>query len=140
MKWRVEPRVVGQMHRLMVGALLRRVACRDDEREALLRYQRRATVSQSLAARARIVMLCAQGHTDTEVAKIVAMGADTIEELSELSRWRRRFASGLVQGREERRRPVALVLGRAPRGLPRTQRQHRLGAVQRLDLRFLVHA
>ena len=28
-------------------------------------------------ARARIVMLCAQGHTDTEVAKIVAMGADT---------------------------------------------------------------
>ena len=33
--------------------------------------------SQSLAARARIVMLCAQGHTDTEVAKIVAMGADT---------------------------------------------------------------
>ena len=49
----------------------------DDEREALLRYQRRATVSQSLAARARIVMLCAQGHTDTEVAKIVAMGADT---------------------------------------------------------------
>ena len=49
-------------------------------------------------------------------------------------------ASGLVQGREERRRPVALVLGRAPRGLPRTQRQHRLGAVQRLDLRFLVHA
>ena len=58
----------------------------DDEREALLRYQRRATVSQSLAARARIVMLCAQGHTDTEVAKIVAMGADTV------SRWRRRFA------------------------------------------------
>ena len=47
----------------------------DDEREALLRYQRRPTVSQSLAARARIVMLCAQGHTDTEVAKIVAMGA-----------------------------------------------------------------
>ena len=32
---------------------------------------------KSLAARARIVMLCAQGHTDTEVAKIVAMGADT---------------------------------------------------------------
>ena len=28
----------------------------DNEREALLRYQRRATVSQSLAARARIVM------------------------------------------------------------------------------------
>ena len=64
----------------------------DDEREALLRYQRRATVSQSLAARARIVMLCAQGHTDTEVAKIVAMGADTV------SRWRRRFAERRLQG------------------------------------------
>ena len=52
----------------------------DDEREALLRYQRRATVSQSLAARARIVI------------KIVAMGADTV------SRWRRRFAERRLQG------------------------------------------
>ena len=52
----------------------------DDEREALLRYQRRATVSQSLAARARIVMLCAQGHTDTEVAKIV-VGADEVSSV-----------------------------------------------------------
>ena len=49
-------------------------------------------VLQSLAARARIVMLCAQGHTDTEVAKIVAMGADTV------SRWRRRFAERRLQG------------------------------------------
>ena len=74
------------------------------------------------------------------------VSADLIEELSELDRavagkaLADDVASGLVQGREERRRPVALVLGRAPRGLPRTQRQHRLGAVQRLDLRFLVHA
>jgi transposase len=63
-----------------------------DEREALLRYQRRATVSQSLAARARIVMLCAQGHTDTEVAKIVSMGRDTV------SRWRHRFAERRLEG------------------------------------------
>ena len=58
------------------------------------------------------------------------VSADLIEELSELDRavagkaLADDVASGLVQGREERRRPVALVLGRAPRGLPRTQRQH----------------
>ena len=64
----------------------------DDEREALLRYQRRATVSQSLAARARIVMLCAEGHTDTEIAKMVGMGADTV------GKWRQRFAERRLQG------------------------------------------
>ena len=64
----------------------------DDEREALLRYQRRATVSQSLASRARMVMLCAEGHTDTEVAKLVGVGADTV------GRWRRRFIERRLQG------------------------------------------
>lgn len=64
----------------------------DDEREALLRYQRRATVSQRLAARARIVMLCAEGHTDTEVAKMVGMGAGTV------GKWRQRFAERRLQG------------------------------------------
>ena len=50
------------------------------------------------------------------------VSADLIEELSELDRavagkaLADDVASGLVQGREERRRPVALVLGRAPRG------------------------
>ena len=67
---------VCEMRRARVARVLL-LSLSDDEREALLRYRRRATVSQSLAARARIVMLCAQGHTDTEVAKIVAMGADT---------------------------------------------------------------
>ena len=64
----------------------------DDEREALLRYQRRATVSQRLAARARIVMLCAEGHADTEVARMVGMGAGTV------GKWRQRFAERRLQG------------------------------------------
>jgi transposase len=64
----------------------------DDERETLLRYQRRASVSQSLAARARIVMLCAEGHRDTEVAKMVGVGADTV------GRWRQRFAERRLHG------------------------------------------
>ena len=83
----------------------------DDEREALLRYQRRATVSQSLAARARIVMLCAQGHTDTEVAKIVAMGADTV------SRWRRRFAERRLQGLLDDDARFSLFKPHAPRNV-----------------------
>jgi transposase len=68
------------------------VALSEHERESLLRYQRRATVSQSLAARARIVMLCAEGRTDTEIAKMVGMGADTV------GKWRHRFAERRLQG------------------------------------------
>jgi transposase len=64
----------------------------DDEREALARYQRRATVSQRLASRARIVLLCAEGHTDTEVAKLVGVGAATV------AKWRTRFTERRLQG------------------------------------------
>ena len=64
----------------------------EDEREALLRYQRRATVSQRLASRARIVLLCAEGHADTEVAKLVGVRAPTV------AKWRKRFIEHRLQG------------------------------------------
>ena len=44
-----------------------------------------------------------------------------------------------VQGGEQRRCPVPLVVVRLPRRNPRPQRQQRLGPVQRLNLAFLVH-
>jgi hypothetical protein len=47
---------------------------------------------------------------------------------------------GHVQGREQRRGPVALVLVRHRPGPALDHRQGRLGAVQRLDLGLLVHA
>ena len=49
-------------------------------------------------------------------------------------------AGGHVQGREQRRGPVAAVVVGAPLRDARTHRQHRLAALQRLYLRLLVHA
>ncbi len=49
-------------------------------------------------------------------------------------------ASGDIEGCKQRRRPVAFVIVAAPRRLARKHRQHRLAAVERLDLRFFVHA
>ena len=50
------------------------------------------------------------------------------------------FSRGDVEGGEERGGAVALVVVGLAGGRPRTQRKHRLGAVERLDLRLLVHA
>ena len=50
------------------------------------------------------------------------------------------LAGGDVEGGEQVGRAVALVVVRAPLGLARTHRQHRLRAVERLDLGLLVDA
>ena len=50
------------------------------------------------------------------------------------------FAVGETEGGKERRGAVAPVVVGLPRGCPRTQREHRLDAVLRLDLRLIVHA
>jgi len=49
--------------------------------------------------------------------------------------------SGLhVEGGKERGRPVPLIVTGEPFGLPWSHREQRLGAMQRLDLRFLIDA
>jgi hypothetical protein len=45
-----------------------------------------------------------------------------------------------VERGEERGRPVARVVMAAPFGLPRAHGQHRLRAIERLDLGFLIDA
>ena len=49
-------------------------------------------------------------------------------------------AGGDVQGGEQRGRAVALVVMAASLDLPRSHRQQRLGAVERLDLRLFIDA
>lgn len=41
----------------------------ENERETLLRWTRRASSAQALALRCRIVLACAEGATNTEVAE-----------------------------------------------------------------------
>jgi hypothetical protein len=41
----------------------------DEERDALERWARRPTTAQALAQRARLVLACARGRTNTQVAR-----------------------------------------------------------------------
>jgi len=73
----------------------------DDERQELERYVRRGTVSQQLATRARLVLACAQGLNNKEVAGQVGVNPSTV------ARWRGRFIKERLQGLMDEPRPGA---------------------------------
>lgn len=60
----------------------------NEEREELVRLSKRARVNRHLAFRARIVLACAEGLTNIEVARLLRTGSHTV------GRWRRRFIEG----------------------------------------------
>ena len=72
-----------------------------EQREVLQRYVRRGTVSQRLALRARIVLLCAEGKTNTEVAAALGCSGPTA------GKWRKRFAEAGVDALSDSDRPGA---------------------------------
>src|SRR4051794_41964723 len=57
----------------------------EEERDQLLRWERRPKSSQALALRSRIVLACAQGAANREVAAQCGVSAAPVGE------WRRRF-------------------------------------------------
>ena len=57
----------------------------DVERETLLRWSRRAKSSQALALRSRIVLGCAEGKANKQVAAELGVWPQTV------GTWRRRF-------------------------------------------------
>src|SRR5215218_9584059 len=52
----------------------------DDERQTLTRWSRRAKSSQALALRCRIVLACATGATNKQVAAELGVSVPTVEE------------------------------------------------------------
>ena len=54
------------------------VVLTDDERETLLRWSRRAKSSQSLALRSRIVLGCAEGKPNKQVAAELGVWPQTV--------------------------------------------------------------
>ena len=71
----------------------------DDERETLARWARRPKSSQQLALRSRIVLECAAGASNTEVAQQLGVARPTV------GKWRSRFVERRLEGLVDEPRP-----------------------------------
>ena len=83
------------------GTKLAELVLSDDEREALERWARRHTSAQSLAVRCRIVLACAEGGSNTEVAGRLGLNRNTV------NKWRSRFVEHRLDGLHDEPRPGA---------------------------------
>lgn len=70
-----------------------------EERDTLERWARRHTSSQALALRCRIVLACAEGGTNVEVATRLGIYDDTV------GKWRNRFIDRRLDGLHDEPRP-----------------------------------
>jgi DNA-binding CsgD family transcriptional regulator len=76
----------------------------ETERETLQRWARRPKSAQSLALRSRIVLACAEGRTNTEIAVAERVNQATV------SKWRRRFAADRLECQPSRNSSVLVFL------------------------------
>jgi transposase len=85
----------------------------DDEAETLRRWSRRPKTAQALAMRSRIVLRCARGGSNTEVAEELGVERGTV------AKWRSRFVADRLDGLLDEPRP----------GRPRTISDEQVEAV-----------
>ena len=83
----------------MRRSVLDLVVLSDDERVTLERWARRPKSAQALALRCRIVLACAEGGHNIEVADRLGVAAVTV------GKWRRRFLSQRLAGLHDEARP-----------------------------------
>ena len=85
----------------MRRSVLEPVVLSDDERKTLERWALRPKSSQALALRCRIVLECARGGHNTEVAERIGVDRMTV------GKWRRRFLAERLDGLHDEPRPGA---------------------------------
>ncbi|MEX1264457.1 MAG: IS630 family transposase [Actinomycetota bacterium] len=73
----------------------------EEERETLERWARRRTSAQALALRCRIVLACAEGRTNQQVAAAEKVNQNTV------GKWRARFVARRLDGLHDEPRPGA---------------------------------
>ena len=71
----------------------------EPERDQLSRWARRAKSSQALALRCRIILACAEGLENTQVAARLGVREQTV------AKWRKRFIANRVEGLVDEPRP-----------------------------------
>ena len=111
---------------MALGRPLSSLSLSPSERQQLLDWSRRPKTAQALALRARIVLLSAAGHSNTEVARRVQVALATV------GKWRQRFVLLRLDGLLDEPRPgtprrlsdaaVERVLAH-PRGVHRSTRE-----------------
>jgi transposase len=95
------------------GRPLQPIVVNDEDRETLVRFTRRAKTAQALALRSRIVLRCADGATNREVARQLHVTPQTV------GKWRGRYIAAGVEGLLDEPRP----------GAPRTVTDEKIEAV-----------
>ncbi|MET7458506.1 IS630 family transposase [Streptomyces sp. NPDC005574] len=101
-KWRsrfVDRRMAGLADEPRPGRRKLELVLSDDERAQLVRWARRAKTAQFLALRARIVLRCAEGGTNKQVAAELGVREQSV------SRWRARFVKQRLDGLVDEPRP-----------------------------------
>lgn len=85
----------------MPGPIAPVVVLADEERETLQRWAARPSSAQALALRCRIVLACAEGGTNIEVAGRLGIARGTVRK------WRVRFVEDRLDGLHDEPRPGA---------------------------------
>jgi transposase len=86
---------------MAIGRPIPMLTLSDEERDALERWARRPTTAQALAQRARLVLACARGRTNTEIARELRLTKQTV------GKWRSRFVTARLDGLLDEPRPGA---------------------------------